>query len=588
MSNAPPRYDANPCKPRHFKPPPCAPVALDEPTKQVLETGRSRLLVTAALFTLAFAVIGVRLIDVTLIKPAVDPKAAQAPRSAQPPRTEMARADIVDRNGVLIATTLASPSLFANPKQIADPADAAKKLVGVLPDLSEAEVTAKLAASEKSFVWLKRHLTPKQQFEVNRLGIPGFQFEREERRVYPDGNLAAHVVGYSGIDNKGLAGIERGMDEVLKESREPLRLSLDIRVQHIMHEELTRAVEEFGAIGGTGIMMDVRNGELVSMVSLPDFDPNKPGTATPERIFNRATLGAYEMGSIFKIFNTAMVIDNRVGNLNSSYDATKSIHIGRFTIEDYHAKRRWLTMAEIFMYSSNIGSVKMALEAGTDRQKEFFQRLGMTKTPAIEIPEVAAPLVPSPWREVNTMTIAFGHGMSVTPLHMATGVSAMVNGGMLRQATILKRPDSYVPSGQQVVSPRTSEDIRRLMRLVVEQGTGTMAAAPGYVVGGKTGTAEKVSGKGYARKALLSSFVAAFPINDPKYLILVMVDEPHGTKKTFGYATGGWVAAPVVSRVVTRAAPLLGVKPIDENTPEIRQALRIDQPQLQVKKLASN
>ena len=193
-----------------------------------------------------------------------------------------------------------------------------------------------------------------------------------------------------------------------------------------MHEELSRAVEEFSAIGGTAMMLDVRNGEILSMVSLPDFDPNKPGTATPERIFNRATLGAYEMGSIFKIFNTAMVLDNRVGTLNSSYDATHSIHIGRFTIEDYHAKRRWLTMAEIFMYSSNIGSVKMALEAGTERQKDFFQRLGLTRTPSIEIPEVAAPLVPSPWREVNTMTIAFGHGMSVTPRHMATGVSAMI------------------------------------------------------------------------------------------------------------------------------------------------------------------
>jgi cell division protein FtsI (penicillin-binding protein 3) len=431
-------------------------------------------------------------------------------------------------------------------------------------------------------------LTPKQQFEVNRLGIPGLQFEREERRVYPDGNLAAHVVGYSGIDNKGLAGVERGMDEVLKERVEPLRLSLDIRVQHILHEELSRAVDEFSAIGGTGLIMDVRNGEILSLVSLPDFDPNQPGTATPERIFNRATLGAYEMGSTFKIFNTAMVLENRVGTLGSSYDATKSIHVGRFTIEDYHAKRRWLTMAEIFMYSSNIGSVRMALDAGTERQKEFFQRLGMTRTPAIEIPEVAGPLVPSPWREINTMTIAFGHGMSVTPLHMAIGVSAMVNGGMLRQATVLKRPDGYLPAGQQVVSPRTSDDMRRLLRLVVESGTGTSAAAPGYLVGGKTGTAEKVAGKGYAKKALLSSFIAAFPINDPKYLVLIMIDEPHGTKKTFGYATGGWVAAPAVSRIVTRAAPLLGVKPVDENTPEIRSALRIDQPGLMVKKLASN
>jgi cell division protein FtsI (penicillin-binding protein 3) len=584
---AQPRYDDNPCKPRHFKPSPCAPVALDEPTKQVLETGRSRLLVTAALFSLAFAVIGIRLVDVTLIKPAVDPKAAQVARNATPAGPEIARADIVDRNGVLIATTLASPSLFANPKLISDPAAAARKLVAVLPDLSEGEVTAKLS-SEKSFVWLKRHLTPKQQFEVNRLGNPAFQFEREERRVYPDGNLAAHVVGYAGIDNKGLAGIERGMDEVLKGGREPVRLSLDIRVQHIMHEELTRTIEEFSAIGGMGIMMDVRNGEIVSMVSLPDFDPNQPGTATPERTFNRATLGAYEMGSTFKIFNSAMVLDNRIGTLNSLYDARNNIRVGRFTIQDYHAEHRWLSLAEVFMHSSNIGSVKMALEAGVERQKEFFQRLGMTRAPVIEIPEVAAPLVPAPWREVNTMTIAFGHGMSVTPLHMAIGVSAMVNGGMLRQATMLKHSDGYLPAGQQVVSPRTSEDIRRLMRLVVEQGTGKMAAAPGYVVGGKTGTAEKVSGKGYARKALLSSFVAAFPINDPKYLILVMIDEPHGTKKSFGFATAGWTAAPAVGRIVTRSAPLLGVKPIDENAPEIRQALRIDQPALQVKKLASN
>jgi cell division protein FtsI (penicillin-binding protein 3) len=584
---AQPRYDDNPCKPRHFKPAPCAPVALDEPTKQVLETGRSRLLVTAALFSLAFAVIGIRLVDVTLIKPAVDPKAAQVARTATAAGPELARADIVDRNGVLIATTLASPSLYANPKLISDPAAAARKLVAVLPDLSEGEVTAKLG-SEKSFVWLKRRLTPRQQFEVNRLGEPAFQFEREERRVYPDGNLASHVVGYVGIDNKGLAGIERGLDDVLKESRGPVRLSLDIRVQNIVREELARTIEDFTAIGGTGIVMDVRTGEILSMVSLPDFDPNQPGTATPERTFNRATLGAYEMGSTFKIFNSAMVLDDKVGTLNSTYDATHNIRIGRFTITDYHPEHRWLSLAEIFKYSSNIGSVKMVLEAGVDRQKEFFHRLGMTRAPVIEIPEVAAPLVPSPWREVNSMTIAFGHGMAVTPLHVVTGVSAMVNGGILHQATLLKHPDGYLPSGQQVISPRTSDDMRRLMRLVVEQGTGKMAAAPGYLVGGKTGTAEKISGKGYAHKTLLTSFVGAFPINDPKYLVLIMVDEPHGTKKSFGFATAGWTAAPTVSRIITRAAPLLGVKPVDENTPEIRQALRIDQPALQVKKLASN
>jgi cell division protein FtsI (penicillin-binding protein 3) len=374
----------------------------------------------------------------------------------------------------------------------------------------------------------------------------------------------------------------------LKETRSPLRLSIDIRLQHILHEELSAAVEEFGAIGGTGIVMDVRSGEVLSLISLPDFNPNQPGTANEKTLFNRATLGAYEMGSTFKIFNTAMALDGGTSRMASVYDVSKKIHIGRFTISDYHTIRHPITLPEVFMHSSNIGSVKMALEAGTERQRAFFARLGMLRAPSIEIPEVAGPLVPSPWREINTMTIAFGHGMSVTPLHLATGVSAMVNGGIFRQATVVKRPEGSAPAGQQVISPRTSDQMRRLMRLVIEQGTGTKAAAPGYLVGGKTGTAEKVAGHSYARKALISSFVGAFPIHDPQYVVLAMIDEPHGTKKTFGFATGGWVAAPVVSRVVSRMAPILGVEPIDENAPEIRRAVAIDMPGLQVKKLASN
>jgi cell division protein FtsI (penicillin-binding protein 3) len=577
-------YDDNPCKPRHFKPPPCAPVALDEPAQQTLEIGRTRLLVTAGLFAVAFAVIALRLVDVTLVKPTGETRLA---RNHVAGKIEASRADIVDRNGVLLATTLASPSLFANPKQILDAREATKKLIGVLPDLSEAEVLAKLT-SDRSFVWLKRHLTPRQQFEVNRLGVPGFAFEREERRVYPDGNLVAHVLGYSGIDNKGLAGIERGFDDILKERKEPLQLSIDLRLQHILHEELTRGVQDFTALGGAGIVMDVRSGEVLALVSLPDFDPNKSSTATPETTFNRVTLGTYEMGSIFKTFTAAMALDAHTTTLAGSYDASHPITVGRFVIHDYHNMHRWLSVPEIFEYSSNIGAARMAMDAGSDRFKEFLGRLGLLRAPAFEIPEIGAPTVPSPWREVSTMTIAFGHGISVSPLQVAIAASAVVNGGILHQATLVKPPQGYVPAGQQVMSARTSEDMRRLMRLVVEQGTGKDAAAPGYLVGGKTGTAEKVSGKGYAHKALLSSFLGAFPINNPRYLVLAIIDEPHGNAKSHGFATGGWTAAPVVGRSVARMAPLLGVDPVDESAPEIRRALVIDTPGGSIKKIAAN
>jgi cell division protein FtsI (penicillin-binding protein 3) len=282
------------------------------------------------------------------------------------------------------------------------------------------------------------------------------------------------------------------------------------------------------------------------------------------------------MGSTFKIFNTAMALDGRTATLTSSYDATSPIKIGRFTIHDDHPQKRWLTVPEIFEYSSNIGAAKMALAAGGDRQQQFLGRLGLLKAPSFELPEIGAPLVPSPWHEINTMTVAFGHGISVSPLQMASAVSAVVNGGVLHRATLIKRPVGYLSSGQQVLSARTSEDMRRLLRLVVERGTGKLANAPGYLVGGKTGTAEKVSGKHYDRKELLSSFVGVFPITEPRYLVMISIDEPHGNKESHGFATGGWAAAPAVARLVQRMAPLMGIQPVDEDSPEIRRSLMVD------------
>jgi len=574
-------YDENPCRPRHFKPPPCAPVIPEGPARKAIDACRTRLLFTSILFACVFAVVALRVVEIVLLENGTAQSHMPRFRIAAPPAP--ARADIVDRNGRLLATTLDSPSLYANPKQILDPAEATRKLVSAFPTMKSLEVYAKLT-SGKSFVYLKRHLTPREQYEVNQLGIPGLQFQHEERRVYPDGTLTAHVVGYTGIDNAGFAGIERGLDKALKNRREPLQLSLDLRIQYILREELQRVIDDFTGKAAAGLIMDVNTGEVLSMVSLPDFDPNHPGAVDPDhpdisiadRMFNRDTLGVYELGSIFKIFTVAMALDTGTSTLTSTYDASHDIHIGRFTIGDYHGKHRVLNVPEILMYSSNIGAAKMAMAAGGQRQREFLARLGLLSAPKIEVSEAAAPHFPAKWREVNVMTIAFGHGVSVTPLSFASAAAALVNGGVLRQATLLKLPPGDVPQGQQVISPKTSEQMRKLMRLVVERGTGTMAAAPGYVVGGKTGTAEKLSGRHYAEKKLLSSFVGIFPINDPKYLVLTVVDEPHPNKQSHGYATAGWTVAPATSRIIQRMAPLLGVQPVDEALPEIQRALMVE------------
>ena len=539
--------------------------------KQVIETGRNRLLVIGALFGFGFLVIAGRLADVTIIKQGNEPRLAQA----VPASTWKAeRADIVDRNGVLLATSLATASLYANPRHILDAREAAHRLTRLLPGLNSAEVESKLT-SNRGFVWLRRHLTPRQQYAVNRLGIPGLYFQREERQVYPHGRLLSHVLGFVGVDNRGLAGVENSFDETLRQSTSALQLSLDVRLQHIVRQELQAAMTTFGAIGAAGIMLDVHSGEVLAMVSLPDFDPNNPGVQPVEATFNRNTHGVYEMGSTFKIFTTAMALDTGTVTLNSGYDATKPIRISRFLITDYRPKKRWLSVPEIFVYSSNIGAVKMALDVGTANQKAYLARLGLLRPAAIELPEVGGPIVPSPWSKVHTMTIAFGHGIAVSPVQLVSAVAAIVNGGIMRPATLIRRGPGERDPGVRVISTATSERMRRLLRQVVAQGTGRKAAVKGYMVGGKTGTSEKVGARGYRRKALLSSFVGAFPMDDPRYVVFALLDEPRGTTRTHGYATGGWVAAPIVGRTIARAAPLLGVAPVDETAPRIRRKMYV-------------
>jgi cell division protein FtsI (penicillin-binding protein 3) len=564
-------------------------VRLEGAAKIAIETARTRLVIAGMLFLLAFGVLASRVVELTWIRSADENSIART--SVHHTRVITQRRSIVDRNGQLLAVNIRTTSLYAKPKRVLEPAKAAAMVVAVLPELSQAEVYAKLT-SGKSFVWLKRNLTPRQQDAVNRLGIPGLYFQNEQRRIYPQGRLAPHVVGFTDIDNRGLAGIEQFFDESLRDpihADEPLEMALDIRVQHALRDELQRGIQEFSAVAGAGLVMDVATGEVLAMVSLPDFDPMSASDAGDDARFNRMTLGVFEMGSAMKTLTTAMALETGAVTLASGYDATKPIHVSRYTISDYKPKNRWLSVPEIFKYSSNIGTAKMALDIGTARQRDYLGRFGMLRKPTIELPEVGAPLIPAQWKTLETMTISYGHGLSVSPLQLATAMAAVVNGGILRNPTLLRRSAGQSVAGAAVIGAQTSDAMRRLLHLAVEEGTGKNASVNGYLVGGKTGTSEKISEYGrYNRKALLNTFVGAFPINAPRYVILATMDEPKANKSSFGYATAGWTVAPVVGRTVARIAPMLGIAPVDENSADIQQALYIGVGQNPERHLAAN
>ncbi|WP_404379364.1 peptidoglycan D,D-transpeptidase FtsI family protein [Caenispirillum salinarum] len=534
-------------------------VSLHGTQKRHVEMGRTRLVVAAGLFACAFSLVGFRLVDLMLLDGGEPP--VTTARRAATAEFEESRADIVDRNGVLLATNLPTVNLYAHPYKIDDPATAARRIVEVLPDLSFDDVHRKLASGGK-FVYLDRNLTPREKLEINALGIVGVDFEDAERRVYPQGALASHVVGATDLDNNGIAGLEASLNETLSKGGEPVRVALDVRVQHAVREELAYAMAKFRAVGATGIVLDSHTGELISMVSLPDYDPEHIGTATEDQRFNRATLGVYEMGSTFKLFNTAMALDSGRIGLSDHFDVENPIRVARFTIRDHHPEKGDMSVADILVNSSNIGSVRMVMELGTAAQQRFLDELGLLDPVSLELPENGRPLVPNPWREVNTMTISFGHGIAVTPVHLARATAAMVNGGALTPVTLLKREADEVPPGRAVISPQTSQRMRELMRMVVTDGTAGKADVPGYRVGGKTGTADKVSAAGgYARRAVRTSFAGAFPMDNPRYVLLVVLDEPQSTKETYGFITSGWNAAPTAGRIVARIAPTLGVFP---------------------------
>lgn len=535
---------------------------LATPHDQALDIAKTRLIAASVLFSLAYLIIGSRVAYLTLLR-----DAPEIPTSHQEVSDSVAsRADITDRNGTVLATSLPTISLCADAKKILNPEEAIKQLMATLPDLDAKKLSDDLHSGKRCAI-IKRHLMPKQYYEVNKLGIAGLEFRPDERRMYPTGNIMAHVVGYTDIDNDGLAGMEKQLNNDLQERMDPVALSIDIRVQTILHRELSNAMNNFHAEAATGIVMDVTTGEILSLVSLPDFDPQHPGDASDDAKFNRATLGVYEMGSTFKIFNTAMALDSGSIRVGDSFDTTHPIEIGHQSIKDFHPEPRWLNVAEIFTHSSNIGSARMAERLGGARQRAFLSHLGLTEKTKLELPEVGAPLLPSArdWGDATTMTVAFGHGIAVNSVQLAGAVGTIINDGVAVHPTLMKQTHLAASnrSSDHVVTPRTSALMRALMRLVVTHGTAKGAEVAGYMLGGKTGTADKLDAHHrYNAHARLSSFIGAFPLNAPKYLIFAMLDDPKGNAKTYGFATGGWVAAPVVNKVASQIGPLLDLAPM--------------------------
>jgi cell division protein FtsI (penicillin-binding protein 3) len=528
---------------------------------------KARLGLAIVAFAAVYVVIGLRLVMFATVS-----DASGGRRSVGQDAIATARPDILDRNGEIIATDVKSPSLFAEPRKLIDVDEAVELLTATLPDLDANEVRERLS-SKRGFVWLKREITPEQQRQVFHLGIPGVGFLSENKRVYPNGPVISHTLGHVNIDNQGIAGMEKWLDGqglaalhmaglATDRLQKPVELAVDLRVQFAMRDELVKAREKFKAKAAAGIVLDVNTGEIVSLVSEPDYDPNNPREANDPTRINRLTTGVFEMGSTFKVFTIAMALDSGRVTLNSAFDGRQSLRYGRFTIHDDHPMPRMLSVPEIFTYSSNIGAARIALSLGPEYHRAFLKKMGQLDRLRTELPESAEPIVPKRWGELNTVTISFGHGLSVAPLQAVMGVAATMNGGLLIPPTFLKRSrEDALKLAKQVLKPETSQKMRYLMRLNAEKGTGTKANVQGYYIGGKTGTAEKVINGRYSKNKLLTDFMAVLPADKPRYLVLIMLDEPQGLPETHGFATAGWNAGPTAGKVISRIAPLLDIAP---------------------------
>lgn len=483
------------------------------------------------------------------------------------------RPDLVDRNGRILASDIRAYWLYADPARILDADEAAEKLSRVLSPDDMAGIRAKLSKKSR-FEWIKRGLTPNQAKAIHRSGLPGLHLTAEPHRAYPAGPIAAHLLGYTDVDNKGIAGIERYIDShpglastpEANGERPRISLSLDLRVQYILHEELTEALIRYKAKGASGVVLDIKSGEVLAMASLPDFDPNRREEALVPGRHNRLYADSYELGSVFKSFTVALALENGAVGLKDEIDVLTPIRMGHYTLEERHAKTRFLSVEQVFVQSSNTGAARLALEAGGKQLKGFFNKLGLLEPVKTELGPTAHALIPDPWRKINTMTAAYGHGISVSPFAFASAAASLINGGTRIKPRLLPAHAEETTSGDRVISAETSAKMRHLFWLNAETGTGRKMNASDYRAGGKTGTAFKPKEGGYSDE-VITSFVAGFPMEDPRYLVLIVIDEPQPEKPGLRNEAGH-NASPTAGLLINRIAPMLGIAPsrkFDEN-----------------------
>ena len=537
-----------------------------------LDLSARRMRLVAVIFFGIYALICGRLVYLGL-KP--DPSTL---RRAAADAVAAARPDLLDRNGEILAADVKTMSVFAEPRRLSDKDEATELLTATLP--VDAKQLRERLGSRKGFVWVKREVTPHQRDEVFHLGLAGVGLLAENKRIYPNGPLAAHVLGFADTDNIGVAGMEKYVDgqglanlhslgfELTAETLQPITLSLDLKATHALRDELAKGIEHFKAKAGAAAIMDVNTGEIVALASLPDYDPNGSPNIRDKELINRLNVGIYELGSTFKALTIAMALDSGKVNLTSRLDARSELNLGRATIHDYHATHAMLTVPEVFVHSSNIGTARMALGQGVEKHRAFLYKLGQLTRMHTELPESAEPMWPRKrWSELSTATIAFGHGIAVAPMQAMMGVGALVNGGYLISPTFLKRSEEEArKNATQVIKPETSEAMRCLMRLNAEIGTARKVNVPGFYVGGKTGTAEKAIHGHYVKNKLFTTFMAVMPADKPKYLFLTLMDEPQGIPETHGEATAAWNSGQVTGELIKRVAPILGFAPRPDPT----------------------
>lgn len=530
----------------------------NEHRQSLLATAHMRLMILMLLFAAGVTVVVGRLAMLAIF---------DAPGARSSVLGAVPRGDIVDRNGQPLARTIDAWTIGVHPgKLIGDPSEIAQKLADLMPEHHDQAWYYAQLTKKVSFTYLQRRASPSLVEAVNAIGEPGIVFERETQRLYPQSTMAAHALGFLSTDGRGMSGMERVLDQRLRDpamSGQPIALSIDTRVQAALESELGRAMTTFSARGGGGVILDVATGEVVAMVSLPTFNPNRVGKSGTEQLRNITTQSVFELGSTFKPITMATALDTGVvTSMTRRFDATHPLQVGRFTIHDERGDpKRWLNMAETLIYSSNVATARIADEVGPQRMQAMFKKLGFDTKPDIELREKGRPLWPTYWARTTTMTTAYGHGIAVTPLHLASAYAALVNGGVWRPATLLKVQPGHAPTGRRVITPATSARIRQFLRLIVLRGTGRKGDAPGYRVGGKTGTAEAAVAGGYDHSRNVATFAAAFPMDAPRYVVVALLDSPLGTKETGGWKTAAYNVAPVVGRTIARVGATLGVMP---------------------------